>query len=436
MKAIKILIPMLCIALLFSGCGGFHLASSIDDLISPVAPAGADASVQSAMDAYCKGGYSVKIPAAGKYTTSYIFYDFDNDGQKEALAFYEPNDALGKIDMAVLEQSGENWQVIANIQGEGTDVYSVDFCDVNGDGKTEFLISWNMISYSTSHLMSVYKMTGSGHESKLTALAKPMQYSAYIPADLNNDGVQEVLFFSADQMKSLSASAALYSYKGDKQTLLGETRVDGHVSAYRKLQVGKADGKPAVYADAVKSDGASMLTELICWSDYYDSIVSPFYSYNTGLTADTGRDVMVPCVDMNGDGLLEIPTDAKLKGLPTQVRGVDWCKYKSSVLVHTGYSLAVQEDGYQMVLPDKQFKSVTVSYADKSHRLTVKSKTDKKTAFEVLPVLQTQYDANPGNYKDYTELLREGGYVYLAKCGNSAAFAVTADTLKDWIITF
>jgi uncharacterized protein YqeY len=199
---------------------------------------------------------------------------------------------------------------------------------------------------------------------------------------------------------------------------------------------GKADGKPAVYADAVKSDGASMLTELICWSDYYDSIVSPFYSYNTGLTADTGRDVMVPCVDMNGDGLLEIPTDAKLKGLPTQVRGVDWCKYKSSVLVHTGYSLAVQEDGYQMVLPDKQFKSVTVSYADKSHRLTVKSKTDKKTAFEVLPVLQTQYDANPGDYKDYTELLREGGYVYLAKCGNSAAFAVTADTLKDWIITF
>ena len=104
----------------------------------------------------------------------------------------------------------------------------------------------------------------------------------------------------------------------------------------------------------------------------------PFYSYNTGLTADTGRDVMVPCVDMNGDGLLEIPTDAKLKGLPTQVRGVDWCKYKSSVLVHTGYSLAVQEDGYQMVLPDKQFKSVTVSYADKSHRLTVKSKTDKR----------------------------------------------------------
>ena len=71
MKAIKILIPILCIALLFAGCGGFHLASSIDDLISPVAPAGADASVQSAMDAYCKGGYSVKIPAAGKYTTSY-----------------------------------------------------------------------------------------------------------------------------------------------------------------------------------------------------------------------------------------------------------------------------------------------------------------------------------------------------------------------------
>ncbi len=436
MKLIKILIPVLCIFLLFSGCGGLQLASSIDDLISPVAPAGADANVQSAMDAYCKGGYSVKIPAAGNYTTSYIFYDFDNDGQKEALAFYEPNDALGKIDMAVLEQSGDSWQVLTSIQGEGTDVYSVDFCDVNGDGKAEFLISWNMISNSTSHLMSVYKYTSDDNSAKLTALAEPMQYSAYIPVDLNSDGLQEVLFFSADQMKSLSASAALYSYKGDKQSLLGETRVDGHVSAYHKLQVGKADDKPAVYADAVKSDGSSMLTELICWSEYYDSIVSPFYSYNTGLTADTSRDAMVPCVDMNDDGLLEIPTDATLKGLPTQVRGVDWCRYKSSVLVHAGYSLAVQEDGYQIVLPEKQFKAVTVSYAEKSHTLTVKSKTDKKIAFEVMPVLQARYEANPNNYKDYTELLREGGYVYLARCGDSTAFAVTADTLKDWIITF
>lgn len=433
---VKILIPIFCIALLFSGCGGFQLASSIDDLISPVAPAGADASLQSAMDAYCEGGYSVKIPAAGKYTTSYIFYDFDKDGQNEALAFYEPNDALGKIDMAVLEQNGDSWQVIANIQGEGTDVYSVDFCDVNGDGKTEFLISWNMISNSTSHLMSVYKITKKEAETKLTALAEPMQYSAYIPVDLNSDGVQEVLFFSADQMKSLSASAALYSYRNDTQTLLGETRVDGHVSTYRKLQVGKADGKPAVYADAVKSDGASMLTELICWSEYYDSIVSPFYSYNTGLTADTSRDVMVPCVDMNNDGQIEIPTDADLKGLPAQVRGVDWRKYKSSVLVHAGYSLAVQEDGYQMVLPDKKFHTVSVRYDAKTHEMTVQSKSDKKAAFSVLPVLQSQYDANPKKHKDYTELLREGGYVYLAKCGNSTDFAVNANTLKDWIITF
>ena len=60
MKAIKILIPMLCIALLFSGCGGFHLASSIDDLISPVAPAGADASVQSIFAGY--GLYGVWTP--------------------------------------------------------------------------------------------------------------------------------------------------------------------------------------------------------------------------------------------------------------------------------------------------------------------------------------------------------------------------------------
>lgn len=437
MKIVKILLPLLCIVLLLSGCNGFKLASSIDDLISPVSPFGEDASVQSAMDAYCKGGYSVKIPAAGAYTTSYIYYDYDADGTDEAIAFYEPNDALGKIDMAVLEKTSGAWKVVANIQGEGTDVYCVDFCDVNGDGKTEFLISWNVISNSTSHLLSIYKQgTDDKGKTQLQSIADQMQYSAYIPVDMDGDQVQELMFFSLDQLKSLSANATLYSFKNDKQQLLGETKVDGHVSAYKNLQVGKADGDVAVFADAVKSDGSSMVTELICWSDYYDSIISPFYSYNTGLTSDTTRDAMVTCCDINGDDLIEIPTDADMKKLPAAVAAVDWRHYKSSVLVHAGYSLAVYHDKYQVSIPDKDFKNITVAYDEETRCMTVASKKDKKMIFSVMPVLQSRYASSQSEYKEYTELLSDSGYVYLAKTGDSADVQITIDELKEWIKTF
>lgn len=438
MKFVKILLPIFIAAFLLSGCGSFKLASSIDDLISPVSPSGEDASVQSAMDTFCKGGYSVKIPAAGEYTTSYIYFDYDEDGTNEAIAFYEPNDALGKIDMAVLEKNDSDaWHVIANVQGEGTDVYSVDFCDVNGDGQTEFLISWNVISNSTTHLLSVYKYSaGEKGKIKLQAITDPMQYSAYIPVDMDGDAVQELMFFSVDQLKSLSANATLYSFRDDQKTLLGETKVDGHVSAYKYLQVGQADGDVAVYADAIRSDGNSMVTELIYWSDYYNSIISPFYSYNTGLTSDTTRDAMVPSCDINDDKQIEIPTDADFKDLPGGVDAVDWCAYKSSVLVHAAYSLVAQHDHYQVVIPDKYFKKISVSYDEDTRCMTVHSKAEKKAVFSVMPVLKSRFQEKSGEYADYTELFSDSGYIYLAKIGDASDIQISADALKDRIKTF
>lgn len=69
-KGIKILAVLCLVVFLFCGCSNFRLSSSIDDLISPISPSGDNAGVQSAVDEYCKGGYSIKIPATGNYTTS------------------------------------------------------------------------------------------------------------------------------------------------------------------------------------------------------------------------------------------------------------------------------------------------------------------------------------------------------------------------------
>lgn len=437
MKIVKILIPIVFIAFLFSGCKGFTLESSIDDLISPVSPAGDDAGVQSAMDAYCKGGYSVKIPAAGEHTTSYIYYDYDGDDQNEAVAFYEPNDALGKIDMAVLEKNKNgSWHVVANAQGEGSDVYSVDFCDVNGDGRYEFLVSWNVISNSTSHLLSIYKYTtDEEQQTSLEQISDSIQYSAYIPVDMLGDKTPELLVFTVDQLKSISASATLYSFSGDEKSTLGETRVDGHISSYKNLQVGKADDNTAVYADAVKSDGASMVTEVIYWSDYYDSIISPFYSYSTGLTSDTTRDAMVTSFDINDDGNVEIPTDAEVKNMPSEVNAVDWCVYESSILIHSCYSLSVVHDKYQILIPDKYFDKISVSYDEKTKSMTVSSKEEKKEVFTVMPVLKSHYDSKSSTYADYTSLVSDSGYVYLAKTGDASDIKISTDTLKEMIKT-
>ena len=96
-KGFKVIVMLCLVAFLFCGCNNFRLSSSIDDLISPISPSGDNAGVQSAVDEYCKGGYSIKIPATGKYTTSFILKDIDGDKISEAVAFYEPSNKIGTI---------------------------------------------------------------------------------------------------------------------------------------------------------------------------------------------------------------------------------------------------------------------------------------------------------------------------------------------------
>ena len=155
-KGVKIIAILCLVAFLFCGCNSFRLSSSIDDLISPISPSGDNAGVQSAVDEYCKSGYSIKIPATGNYTTSFILKDIDGDKINEAVAFYEPSNKVGTISMAVIKKSGERWSVIANVDGTATDVNSVDFCDFNNDGKLEIIVCWSVVSKQTGTSINVY----------------------------------------------------------------------------------------------------------------------------------------------------------------------------------------------------------------------------------------------------------------------------------------
>ena len=171
-KGFKVIVMLCLVAFLFCGCNNFRLSSSIDDLISPISPSGDNAGVQSAVDEYCKGGYSIKIPATGKYTTSFILKDIDGDKISEAVAFYEPSNKIGTISMAVIKKSGDKWSVVSNIEGTATDVNCVDFCDFNNDGKMEIIVCWSVVSKLTGTSINVYSQKENNGAYSLKAVSK------------------------------------------------------------------------------------------------------------------------------------------------------------------------------------------------------------------------------------------------------------------------
>lgn len=425
-RYIKAVVSVTLVAILLSGCS-FRLASSVNDLISPVAPFGDNVEVKTAMDSYAKNGYSLKTPSSGDYTTSYCFFDIDGDDTKEAFAFYEPKDDLGTIDLAVIKKIDGTWKVVKNIKGQGKDIYSISFCDINGDGNDEAFVCWDVISNSTNHVLSVYKFSFKGEKCKVSEIGESISINNYSTVDISGDGIKDLLIFAITSGTSPSAKAQLYSLENDKFLLMGETKLDSHITNYKKLQIEKIDGNTRLYADAVGSDGESMTTELIYWSDTYDTIISPFYSYSTGLSEDTTRNLDICCMDVNEDGLIEIPSNHSMD-LPKGIKAVNWKIYKNTILLHSAYSLYSPKDNYTIVIDDDFIDKIKVSYNKNSRKMTVTNKKTNKKVFSVLPVLKAVYSES--EYRNYSIILENSGYYYLAEIGTDSEYSVTVDRLK------
>ena len=434
MKHIRAILLLLAISVLLGGCS-FKLAASADELINPISPTGINADVQNALNSYCKGGYTLKTPLSGDYTTSFIFYDIDLDGEDEAIVFYQQSSDPERTDMAVIDKNGENWSVICNVEGDGADVYSVDFCNLNSDPYAEPVVLWDTITNSSSHLLSAYKQTYDNNTLTISKIEKPITVSDYISVDIDNTGIDELLVFTVSGGTSPSAKATLYKLEKEGFKARSSTKLDGHITGYKSIVSENTDKGFCVFADAVKTDETQMLTELIIWSDYYDEIIAPYYSYSTGTTGNTTRKSMLSSMDVNGDGYIELPLDAEDITLPNQVEAINWKQYRNSVLRHVCYTLAVKKDDYQVLIPDNIFTEISVSYNTENSEMIVNDKNGK-LVFSIIFLLKSQYNDDPAAYADYTEMMSDSGYIYLAVCGNDSDIKLTTDDLKSMIKSY
>lgn len=430
MKYLKTIICVLLVSVLFTGCS-FRLSSSIDDLISPLSPFGDNADVKEALDSFSPNGYTLKMPNYGKNISSYNFYDIDGDKTDEAVAFYEPSDNLGTINLALIKKTDNEWRVICNIAGIGKDVHSLDFAQLNGDGNKELVVCWDAISNSSNHELAVYKYIDNSKAPKLEMLGESKTVNTCYVVDMFNDGDKKLLLFEGNSGSSSSPKAELYSLTDERFELLGETRLDARIATFVSIKSEIIDGMCRVYADAISSDGSTMITELLYWSDDYDSIISPFYRYSTARTEGTSRIALLPSMDTDGDKLLEIPLDFTVKKIPDGVKAIEFNNYRHSTLIHNSYAFFVPDDKYVFIIPDKYISSFTVKYSQKTREMTLINKSTKKTVLSIMPVLKATYI--DGKYSGYVTVLEDSGYCYLAKKGNDESIKFSIEEIKNSI---
>lgn len=323
----KLLVLMLVALLALSSSCSWRI-QAVDQLIRAPKLSGEYASLQKAFDEYLltQGGQTsiLKPPLSGEFRSAYVLYDLNGNGMNDALIFYAHRNNPNVVRVNMLRHSSEDeWISIADYEGDGHEVHSVDFVDMNDDGLMEIVISWKFSDSNNKHLSVIgCTLNEQGRIEDAEYLLSAEQYTEKLVVDLDLDGNIELFIALIETAESRSLGKLLY-YDADAGRVLpkpnGIIELDSRASAYRPLKydVEKKEGGDAcrIFIDTiVQQSPANMVTEIVVWDEAKKRLLSPTLSAeNQTVSNDSLRTAKLEeSQDIDGDGLLDIPTYSKL----------------------------------------------------------------------------------------------------------------------------
>ncbi len=316
-KRIPVFLLSLWLLLALSGCSITGLDSR-----SLMAPPKTNAD-QQAIYALLRGSRSdltFVYPRGGEYRSAIIMQDFTGDGVKDAIGFYALEDSGGVAVQFLVKADGE-WHTDAVFSNTALQVDRVCFGDLTGDGVSDIVIGWGSTGGATGRTASVtmyhYDGGGSMQESPMST------YGEMILTDMDSDGVCEIFTVNkflpaeAEGDASYPAQASLYRWTGSSMAVTAVTDADNSIASYSSISFGLlGEDLAGVALDGAKADG-SMTTQLFIMENGYLLNVPRKVNteeYSNPFSRPSGASFL--CRDINGDGILEIPSVSLLPGIP------------------------------------------------------------------------------------------------------------------------
>lgn len=404
-KSVAVASLLMCIVLIFSGCSGFSF-NSAENLIRPPKLSGSDGELQDAFEKAVseKGEYILRYPSAGDYRSAFVRYDCDKDGEDEAFVFYSLKTEEMSVYMYILDYKDSGWTAIDTVPGDGSDIYSIEFCDLNDDGVFEVLVGWNASESKTNKKLSVYCSYENAEGLNYKALAIET-YTSMLTVDIDSDGQKEILAALINSTSdNYTTEARLLKMSGEDSSeyqieAVGQVSLYSEITAFSNIKATESDGKTYIYVDEVAGD--TYLTQVLYWDDVNSVLVSPVQvDMLTVSSCPTSRSLPLNCTDIDKDGELEIPSTTLLKnssivrknadaqGQSENIYVTSWNKYNGGDFVCVSSYIENSDDGFRIMYDDVKMQNWSVVFYPESgisqFFVNVESDNDEKTMDMVL----------------------------------------------------
>ena len=296
MKLFKRIISAAAAAILsISLCG---CVMTVDQMYVPPRRSESYKNLQTLMDEY-RRDLDYCAPITGENQQSVQMADLTGDGVKEVLVFLKGSDQH-PLKVLIFRLAGEKYETMSIIETSGSAFDQVDYIQLDGEPGLELVVGCQ-VSEQVLRNVSVYRFSSGQPEQLMT-----VNYQKYLTLDMNRDGLGDLFVLRPGRTEGDCGIVELYSMPGGTLARSAEVTLSQSVGLLKRIMSGSLhDGENAVFVASIV-DAGTIVTDV--YALVGGALTNVSMSNESGTSVKTVRNYYVYAEDIDGDGVLELPS--------------------------------------------------------------------------------------------------------------------------------
>lgn len=344
-----LLCTLLCLCL--AGCSMPGEQVQVEELLRAPKLSGDYGDVQTALNDWLGESAQLKYPMQGDLLSPFLIHDLDGDGQQDAAVLYTTAQS-SNVCVAILQKGRDGmWQVRQNVEGLADTVDSVGLAQLQPGDASQLVVGY--VAAQGDHYLAVYSYT----DGELSTILE-QQYQQYLVEDITGGGNEDLILMSTLEDGGVQIELLTVDKEGSFQQVavmgLSADRFSGCASV--AAGVG-ADGRHYLVLDGWTGISGNNLASVLLYFDEDTQQMVPAVQISTEklYTASLRNVPSLVSQDLDGDGIVEIPTQPDEAGLlnMSQSRRMDfivWMDY-TSLNPEKSFGLLDEETNCYIELP-------------------------------------------------------------------------------------
>ena len=309
-------LALLLVSVLLAGCNALPGENlQVEELLRAPRLSGDYGAVQTALNDWLGESAQLKYPMQGELLSPFLLQDLDGDGQQDAAVLYTTAQSTN-VCIAILQRDDTGaWQVRQSVEGLADTVENVRLAQLRAGDDCQLVVGY--VAAQGDHYLAVYAY----NDGQLSTILE-QSYEQYLVEDITGGGSQDLILMSTQEDGGVQIELLTVDKEGGFRQAavmgLSADRFSGCASVAAGLG---SDRRNYLVLDGWTGiSGNNLASVLLRFDESTQQMVQASQISADELYEASLRNVstLVSC-DLDGDGIVEIPTQPDEAGLLNQI---------------------------------------------------------------------------------------------------------------------